>query len=66
MLRYFELISSRLVSFIPDDAQGRVLQQAFSVCPKSDNETLKERYNRLRSELILLNERIDYENQVAN
>lgn len=53
-----------LVSFISDNAQGRVLQQAFSVCPKSDDESLKDRYNRLLSELTLLHGRIDYENQV--
>jgi hypothetical protein len=53
-----------LVSFISDDAKGRVLQQAFSVSLKADNEGLPEQYNRLRSELILLHERIDYENQV--
>ncbi|KAI6191993.1 hypothetical protein M3Y97_00287800 [Aphelenchoides bicaudatus] len=51
------------VSFISDDVQGRVLQQAFSICPRTDSEGLKDRYNRLHSELTLLHERIEYENQ---
>ncbi|KAI6198264.1 hypothetical protein M3Y99_01892400 [Aphelenchoides fujianensis] len=49
------------VSYIKQMAAGRYLQHFFQAGPKGEDETLIDRYNRLRSELVLLHDRIGEE-----
>ncbi|KAI6205074.1 hypothetical protein M3Y94_00751300 [Aphelenchoides besseyi] len=47
-----------VVSYIKQLEESRYIDHFFQVGPRTEDETLSDRYNRLRSEMILLHDRI--------